>query len=332
MALDWRRIAFLALAGLAVAAGAAWLFAPKPALYAGVSFSQLVLDRNGEPLRLLAAEDERYRLFTPLDDIAPAAQRATLLYEDRRFHSHLGVDPLALLRAAWTTYVRRSRPVGASTITMQLARLRFGLDTRSPAGKLAQTLRALQIERHYDKAEILEAYLNLAPYGGAIEGIGTASRLYFDKPARALSVGEALALAVIPQNPSKRFPVTAQTAAPSCWRPASAWRPCGRRTLGQMTVLHSRPRRRCSARHRSCRSTPRTSSATICRPAPSLGCTRRSICRCKRCWNSGFRSMWSDTAGSASTTPPPCSWTIAAWRCWRWQAPPASSPTPSTAK
>ena len=206
MALSWPWAA--ALAGLGTAAGVVWLLAPKPDLYEGVPFSTLVLDRRGEPLRLLAAEDGRYRLFTALEHIAPTAQRATLLYEDRRFHGHLGVDPLALLRAAWTTYVQRSRPVGASTITMQLARLRFGLNTRSPAGKLIQVLRALQIERHYDKAEILEAYLNLAPYGGAIEGIGTASRIYFDKPARTLSVGEALALAVIPQNPSKRFPAT----------------------------------------------------------------------------------------------------------------------------
>ena len=208
MALSWRWAAALALVGLGTAAGVVWLLAPKPDLYEGVPFSTLVLDRHGEPLRLLTAEDGRYRLFTPLEDIASDAQRATLLYEDRRFHSHLGVDPAALLRAAWTTYVQRSRPVGASTITMQLARLRFGLNTRSPAGKLTQILRALQIERHYDKAEILEAYLNLAPYGGAIEGIGTASRIYFDKPASALSVGEALALAVIPQNPSKRFPAT----------------------------------------------------------------------------------------------------------------------------
>ena len=159
-------------------------------------------------MRLRTADDGRYRLFTPLEDIASTAQEATLLYEDRGFYGHFGVDPLALLRAAWTTYVQRSRLVGGSTITMQLARLRFGLDTRSVSGKLIQTIRALQIERHYDKAQILEAYLNLAPYGGAVEGIGTASRIYFDKPASALDLGQALALAVIPQNPSARFAAT----------------------------------------------------------------------------------------------------------------------------
>ena len=191
----------------------AWLLVPKPDLYADVSFSTLILARHGEPLRLRTASDGRYRLFTPLEDIAGVARRATLLYEDRRFHRHIGVDPLALVRAACTTFVRRSRAVGGSTITMQLARMRFDLNTRTVPGKLLQVARAVQIERHYDKAAILEAYLNLAPYGGAIEGIGTASRIYFDKPASALDLGEALSLAVIPQNPNARFPTTVRGRA-----------------------------------------------------------------------------------------------------------------------
>ena len=208
MARRYLRGTALAGASFGIAAALAWLLAPEPDLYADVMFSTLIVDRRGEPLRLRTAEDGRYRLFTPLEDIASAAQEATLLYEDRGFHGHFGIDPLALLRAAWTTYIQRSRAVGGSTITMQLARLRFGLSTRSVGGKLIQIARALQIERHYDKAQILEAYLNLAPYGGAVEGIGTASRIYFDKPASALDLGQALALAVIPQNPSTRFPAT----------------------------------------------------------------------------------------------------------------------------
>ena len=199
----------------AMAAGAllVWAMVPKPALYGNIGFSTLVTDREGRPLKLVVAKDGRYRLFTRLDDIAPAAREATLLYEDRRFYRHHGVDPLALARAAWTTYVRRSRVVGGSTITMQLARLRFDLDTRTVLGKLVQSARAVQLERHYGKNEIFEAYLNLAPYGGSIEGIGTASRVYFDKPAGALTLGETLALAVIPQNPTARFPVRAEGRA-----------------------------------------------------------------------------------------------------------------------
>ncbi len=201
--------ALLAMAVFLLAPLLAWFVLPKPVLYDGVAFSTLVTARDGQPLKLEFAADGRYRLFTPLDDIAPVMIDATLLYEDRRFYRHPGVDPLALVRAAWTTYMRRTRIVGGSTITMQLARLRFGMDTRTPLGKLRQSIRAVQLERHYDKGEILEAYLNLAPYGGSIEGVGTASRIYFDKPARALGRGEALALAVIPQNPTARFPATA---------------------------------------------------------------------------------------------------------------------------
>ena len=186
----------------------AWVLAPKPDLYEGIGFSTLVTDRHGQMLQLLPAKDGRYRLFTPLRNIAPVAREATLLYEDRRFHHHPGVDPLALVRAAWTTYVRRSRVVGGSTITMQLARMHFDIATRSPFGKLVQSARALQLERHYTKSQILEAYLNLAPYGGSVEGLGTASLIYFDKLASELSRSEALALAVIPQNPSARFPAT----------------------------------------------------------------------------------------------------------------------------
>ena len=204
-----QRLAWLA-GTTAAAAFVAWTLLPKPELYGDISFSTLVTDRGGQPLKLLPAGDGRYRLFVALDDVAPVAREATLLYEDRRFYQHPGVDPIALARAAWTTYVARERPVGGSTITMQLARLRFGLDTRSPLGKLVQSARAVQLERHYSKAGILEAYLNLAPYGGSVEGIGTASRIYFDKPASALQPNEALALAVIPQNPSARFPGTAE--------------------------------------------------------------------------------------------------------------------------
>ena len=195
--------------GLAVAGWLALALCPKPALYGDTTFSAAVLDRQGRLLRLALADDQRYRLRSRLDTISPAAIEATLLYEDRHFYRHPGVNPGSLLRALWSSYWRQHRPMGASTITMQLARMRFGLHTRTLAGKLVQIARAVQLERHYSKAEILEAYLNSAPYGGNIEGIGTASLVYFDKPAAALSLPEALALAVIPQNPARRNPASA---------------------------------------------------------------------------------------------------------------------------
>jgi len=195
--------------GLLAVTGAgllAVLFCPKPSLYGDVDFSTAIVDRDGRLMRLTLADDERYRLKHGLDEIAESAIAATLLYEDRHFRSHPGFNPGSLLRAAWSTYVSRERVIGASTITMQLARLRFSLDTRSVGGKLRQILRAVQLERHYSKDQILEAYLNLAPYGGNIEGMGTAARVYFDKPASELSLAEALALAVVPQNPLARDP------------------------------------------------------------------------------------------------------------------------------
>ena len=203
-----RRAILLSVSGLMATGLLALAFCPKPSLYGDATFSASVLDRDGRLLRLALADDDRYRLRISLADISPTAIEATLLYEDRHFYEHPGFNPGSLIRAFWSTYVRKDRPIGASTITMQLARIRFDLDTRNIAGKLSQIVRAIQLERHYDKAEILGAYLNLAPYGGNIEGIGTASLVYFDRPAAELSMPEALALAVIPQNPVRRDPST----------------------------------------------------------------------------------------------------------------------------
>ena len=139
------------------------------------------------------------------------AEDAVLLHEDRHYRWHPGVNPVALLRAAGSTYSGGPR-IGGSTITMQLARLRWRLETRAVPGKLIQIARALQLEAMYSKDDLLEAYLNLAPYGGNVEGVGAASRIYFDKAAAELSLPEALALAVMPQapNPRGRFVVDAR--------------------------------------------------------------------------------------------------------------------------
>lgn len=196
-----RRV-WLLLAGLMVLALLS--LAPRPELYQQIAFSQVVYDRQGRLLRLNLAADERYRLRVSLRGVAPVIQKATLLYEDRYFYQHSGINPIALFKAAWTTYVQGTARVGASTITMQLARLLFGIETQNIPGKLHQIYRALQLELHYSKDEILEAYFNLAPYGGNIEGISAASLIYFNKTADKLSLHEAITLAVIPQSPSYR--------------------------------------------------------------------------------------------------------------------------------
>ena len=180
---------------------------PKPSIVEHTSYSSAYYDSQGELLRLTLAKDERYRLWVPIDKIATVLQQATVLYEDRYFYQHQGVNLVALIRAFFVSYIKRSRKVGASTITMQLARLRYGLNTRTLSGKTIQILRALQIERHYSKAQILEAYLNLAPYGANIEGVGAASLIYFDQSANNISLSQALLLSLIPQNPNKRNPI-----------------------------------------------------------------------------------------------------------------------------
>ena len=167
---------------------------PKPPLSAGVPVSTAVLDADGRLLRLTLAADERYRQWLPLEAISPTLVDAVLLHEDRHYPWHPGVNPIALARAAGSTYSGGPR-IGGSTITMQLARLRWRLETRDVPGKLVQIARALQLEAMYSKDDLLEAYLNLAPYGGNVEGVGAASRIYFDKAAAELSLPEALALA-----------------------------------------------------------------------------------------------------------------------------------------
>lgn len=199
-----RRRAAAGTALLLAAALLALRLWPVPPLSAGVPLSSAVLDRDGRLLRLTLAADQRYRLWLPLSDIAPTLVEAVLLHEDVWFRWHPGVNPVSLARGAWSSYVSRDAVIGGSTLSMQLARLRWRLDSRTPMGKLRQIGRALQLEALYSKDEILEAYLNLAPYGGNIEGVGAAARIYFDKPATALNLPEALALAVLPQAPTRR--------------------------------------------------------------------------------------------------------------------------------
>lgn len=169
-------------------------------------FSTAVYGDKHELLRLTLSQDDKYRLFTPLSKIAPELISATLLQEDQYFWRHYGINPVSMVKAVWETYVVHSRRVGASTITMQVARLRFGLHSKTLSGKWLQMVRAIQLERHYSKAQILEAYFNLAPYGYNIEGVGAASFIYFNQPVNTLSLPQALALSVIPQNPNHRTP------------------------------------------------------------------------------------------------------------------------------
>ncbi len=184
-----------------------YLFLPKLPLLNGIGFSKTFYDRNGQLMRVTLSPDEKYRIRIPLGEMSPQMVEATLLHEDRYFFDHPGVNPFSLARAFYQTYILRGRRVGASTITMQLARIRFGITSRTLWGKAEQIFRALQLERHYEKEEILEAYLNLAPYGGNIEGVGAASLIYYRRPADELTLPQTLSLAIVPQSPKKRNPL-----------------------------------------------------------------------------------------------------------------------------
>lgn len=180
---------------------------PEPLLVNRANGSYAVTDQDGNLLRLSLTSDEKYRLWVPLAELPPSLQAATLHYEDRWFYQHPGINPVSLLRAVWSSLITRDRWMGASTLTMQLARQRWRLKTDTITGKLKQMAYALWLERHFDKAELLQAYLNLAPYGANIEGVAAAAWVYFHKPAAELNLDEAHALALIPQNPSARAPV-----------------------------------------------------------------------------------------------------------------------------
>ncbi len=199
-------------------------FLPKPPLRDFAQYSSAVYAEDGSLLRLTTASDEQYRLWMPLDAISPKVSEAVMRYEDRWFYWHPGVNPAAMVRSAYATFTG-DRRLGGSTLTMQLARKRYAIDSRTITGKLQQMAAACWLEARYSKREILEAYLNFAPYGGNIEGVGAASLVYFHKRASELTLPEAFTLAVIPQNPAARggTRVSSPTTVQASSRMASIW-------------------------------------------------------------------------------------------------------------
>ena len=175
-----------------------------PPLLNNISFSRAYYDHNGKLLRLTLANDDKYRIYTPISKISPYIIDAIILYEDKHFYDHIGINPVSLMRALRQYAAGIPHPVGASTITMQVARLKYDIPSKTFWGKTQQIALALYIDLFYSKSEIIEAYLNLAPYGSNIEGIGAASVIYFNKGAKDLTKIESITLATIPQNPVKR--------------------------------------------------------------------------------------------------------------------------------
>ncbi|RVT81452.1 penicillin-binding protein 1C [Agrobacterium sp. CNPSo 2736] len=177
-----------------------------PPLDAAQQRSFEVLDRDGKLLRAFATPDGRWRLKTTAAEVDPQFLRMLVAYEDQRFYEHHGVDPWALLRSAWQLASNGRIVSGASTLSMQVARLIEPRADRSFSAKFLQAARALQIERRLSKAEILDLYLNIAPYGGNLEGIRAASLAWFGKEPGRLDTAEAALLVALPQLPEKRRP------------------------------------------------------------------------------------------------------------------------------
>jgi penicillin-binding protein 1C len=186
---------------------ASWIVSLRPAPDGkDLHFSPRVTDRNGRLLRAYPTNDGRWRLPARIADVDPRFFEMLFAYEDRRFREHHGVDALALVRAAVQLVGSGRIRSGGSTLTMQVARLLEPRNGRTLAAKLHQIVRAVEIERMLTKDQIVSLYLELAPYGGNIEGIRAASLAYFGKEPRRLTLGEAALLVALPQSPEARRP------------------------------------------------------------------------------------------------------------------------------
>ncbi len=210
MSIWWKALAALtgsALMCVALMAGidAADRAYPPPLAKAD-TVSAEVLDADGQLLRAFATPEGRWRLQTKAADVDPQFVKMLVAYEDQRFFEHKGVDPWALMRAAYQFAIHGRIVSGASTLSMQVARLIEPREGRSFGAKLRQLVRAVQIERRLSKGEILDLYLTHAPYGGNLEGIRAASLAYFGKEPRRLTVSEAALLVALPQLPERRRP------------------------------------------------------------------------------------------------------------------------------
>ncbi|MGE3709470.1 MAG: penicillin-binding protein 1C, partial [Hyphomicrobiaceae bacterium] len=204
-----QRILLAASLGVAVAAAALWLvlrsLGPLP-LAAADHLSVTVLDRHGQLLRAFTTPEGLWRLPVEPSDVDKRYVAMLLAFEDRRFQSHFGVDPLALGRAAVQLIIHRRIVSGGSTLTMQVARLLEGEYAHTPTAKFRQIIRAVQLEHRLSKKQILRLYLRLAPFGGNLEGVRAASLAYFGKEPKRLSVAEAALLVALPQSPESRRP------------------------------------------------------------------------------------------------------------------------------
>ena len=163
--------------------------------------STIVEATDGTVLYAFLTNDDKWRMYTQLDEITPTVQKAFICKEDRWFYWHFGINPISIARAFINNTIKHKRTSGASTITMQVARM-LEPKNRTVTSKLIEICRALQLEWNFSKKEILQLYLNLIPFSGNIEGIKSASFIYFGKSPAQLSIAEATTLTIIPNRPT----------------------------------------------------------------------------------------------------------------------------------
>lgn len=166
-----------------------------------VEYSTIIEDSKGDVIHAFLTSDQKWRMYVELNEISPQLKKAIICKEDKYFMYHPGINLFAVFRAAATNLIRSKRTSGASTLTMQVARM-LAPKERSYANKFIEVFRALQLEWKYSKMEILQLYLNLVPYGGNIEGVKSASVLYWGKSPDRLSLAEITTLSIIPNRPS----------------------------------------------------------------------------------------------------------------------------------
>lgn len=202
-----RKRILLAAAGCAVVAAAGLFAYPMDAdRYLEVEASSEMVDRSGRLMYAFLNRGQQWCFERGLDGISPRLIEATIAVEDQRYYSHPGVDPVAIVRAAWQNLTQGRTVSGASTLTMQVVKS-AGRAPRTLWGKTRQAVQALRLERWRGKRAILRAYLNNAPYGLNLVGAEAASRRYYGKPARELTLPEAALLAGLPKSPTALMPL-----------------------------------------------------------------------------------------------------------------------------
>lgn len=164
-------------------------------------YSQIITASDGSVLHAFLSSDDKWRMKTELPEITPTLKKAIIYKEDKYFYYHPGVNPVAILRAVVNNMLQSKKTSGASTITMQVARM-LEPKNRTYANKIVEIFRAFQLEWKFSKAEILQLYLNLVPYGSNIEGVKSAALIYFQQPPDYLSLAQTVALTIIPNRPS----------------------------------------------------------------------------------------------------------------------------------